>query len=257
MKGVGKVSSPIKNQICFWAVIPVIGIRADYSFLTIHNKSLITIATEVALEVPQIEHTIIATDKLYDFHGISMDSQIDVLKIKKSDYISDLSFPYLMYILSQVNEKFSQISKGYSDCDGLIILDPLCPLRKPVHIQDAIVLFMSQINQPRPWLSVVSVGLAPNHFHPKKILKMNRDGSLDYFDPKGHQIYQRQQLAGDSYYYENGAIFIVDSKGINASVLDKKEMIGFFIKEPMVTVKGKHELDLAGALLDHEGAFEQ
>ncbi len=231
------------ENLCFWALIPVIGPRAEDAFWKVHEKSLVTLATEVALSVTRINRTMVVTSGIGLRDGMLPDARIDVLEIDSPFHEFDMSS-----LFPKIFDKVGRVAGEGTDCDGMVILDPFCPLRRPGHVNDAIMLYASQAGQPRPWLSVISVDLLPNHFHPKKILKLTDSGNLDYFDEKGREVYRRQQLEGDDYFRKNGTVHIIDPRAGVSSSSKNGEMLGYVIEEPLVTVEDRDGLNLARAL---------
>jgi CMP-N-acetylneuraminic acid synthetase len=235
------------EHLCFWALIPVIGPQVENAFWKIHEKSLVTMATEVALSVTQINRTLVLTSGIRLPDGILPDTRTDVLEINTHCCEFDTS-----YLFPQIFEEVGRISREDKDCEGMVILDPHYPLRRPEHVKDALMLYSSQAGRPRPWLSVISVDLLPNHFHPRKILKLTDSGALDHFSEKGRGVYQRQQLEGDDYFRKNGTVYIIDPMADVSSSSKNNEILGYVIEEPIVMVKDRYDLNLARALINSE-----
>jgi CMP-N-acetylneuraminic acid synthetase len=208
-------------------------------------------ALDIGLALKQIERTIIVVDEENNLDRTWVDGQTDVLKVNVADSRDEHSFSFLLSTIGQVLEQIRQGAEGIPVYHGFVILDPLCPLRRTDHVKDAIAIYTSQAGQSRPWLSVMSVSRQPNHFHPWKVLKLTHGGELDYFHQKGREVYRRQQLEGHDYFYPNGAVLIIDPMRRETPVLDSPEILGHIIEEPMITIRGKHELDFSKALREH------
>jgi len=235
-----------RNQLYFFAIIPVTGKKEVCAFWKMRGISLLGLAIDMALSVHRIERIVLVTNGPMNFEEKAEHPRIHLLEIGNSGQTPDLTSS-LFSILPQVVEKLGQISTRKPCCEGLVILDPLCPLRKSGHIQNAIELYESQGNKPRPWLSVKTVNLVPNHYHPKKILMLTQEGDLDHFDPEGQMIYRRQQLEGDDFYCINQAVHIVDPVSLETQSLEYDEILGLIIDDPMVVIEEKEDLDLAQA----------
>jgi len=235
------------NRFCLFAVIPIIGKREMAASWKMRGISLLGLVIDMALSVRQIERIVLVTNGSMTFEERAEHPRIHLLEIENSGQTLNLTYSPSS-ILPQIVKRLEEISAQKMCCNGLVILDPLCPLRKLVHIQNAIELYDSQFDKPRPWLSVKSVNLVPNHYHPKKILMLTQEGDLDYYDPTGQMIYRRQQLEGDNSYCINQAVHIVDPMSLETQSLENEEILGLIIDDPMVVVEEKEDLDLAKAL---------
>lgn len=87
--------------------------------------------------------------------------------------------------------------------DGVMILQPTAPLRRPVHIQEAVALF-----QKTGADSVVSVSAVPGHYNPHWQFIMSGNGRMKIFtgEPFSRIIPRRQDLPRA--YARNGAIYL-------------------------------------------------
>ena len=239
-----------RNRFSFFAVIPLLESELEAASWTLGEKNLLKRAVDVALSIQSIERVfLIGTSISSEFRNTDS-SKIQVLELDIPDHQLDLTPSYDSSLWTRIIERLSHVSGRYPCCHGLIILDPLCPLRKTDHIEEAIKLYLTQQHMRRPWLSVRSVHIVPSHYHPKRILELSEQGDLDYFDPGGKLVYQRQQLQDDEYYCLNGVVSIFDPLETEASAHRGDEMLGLIIDEPIVRAHGIEQLDLAGALHD-------
>lgn len=94
-----------------------------------------------------------------------------------------------------------------------IILDATNLFLENKVIENAVSLFKSS-RKTMENIVVASVVPVANHYHPRKILKLDDDGSLSYFEKSGIEVYQRQQLAQDEYLVVNNALFVVDTSSL-------------------------------------------
>lgn len=214
----------------------------------IDDKSLIRMALEVILDVQQIEQSIVATCDKYGSIKRLVNEDIDVFSVKSPDAIPKNSFSYILSISQQVLNKIDKIYSKKTGYDGVVFIDPLYPLHKPVHIHEAIKLYSSQLEEARPWRSVISVDPLPNHFHPKKILKISKTGELDYFHQEGRRVYRRQQLEGEEYYRKNSAIFIFDPLINDSILLENNKIMGYVIDQPVIKIERMNDIDLVNVL---------
>ncbi len=125
---------------------------------------------------------------------------------------------------------------------GIMILDPLYPLRDRSHVHGAIQIYLSQrVNAPHR-MPVVSFSRLPSRFHPKKILSIEHDGTLAYVDTAGASVYRRQQLDEDPYYVENAGIYIFDASQLQDQH-GEDDVLGYIIDEPMPRAESGSELE--------------
>ena len=239
------------DKLHFLAIIPVMGDAVRPAFWRIGEKRLLDMATENAYDVDQIEQIIVVSDKPGIFENTQKLPRTLLIESSSPKPLSDCPYPEQLPFVVKVIDRLCRISGKDPCCEGLIILDPLCPLRKSSHITKAMQIYASQSKVERPWQRVASFSLLPNHFHPKKILKHTGYGDLEYFDLSGQQVYRRQQIEGDNYYYINSAIYILDPMRVHRTLTENNEILGLIIDEPIVTVKERHHLEFARALHDH------
>jgi CMP-N-acetylneuraminic acid synthetase len=241
-----------KDRFTFFAVIPLLEGEKEAASWSFGKKNLLRRAVDVALSIQCIERIFFIGSSIKTLFETGDCSKIQTLELEIPDLQLDMTSFNDSPSWIRIIEGICHQSGKYPDCHGLVILDPLCPFHKPHHIEEAVKLYLTQQHLHRPWLSVRSVHRVPSHYHPKKILKLSEQGGLDYFDPGGKLIYQRQQLQDDDYYCLNGVVSIVDPLETKASILGGHEMLGLILDEPMVRVEGIEQLALAEALNDHD-----
>ena len=127
--------------------------------------------------------------------------------------------------------------------DIVVMLQPTSPLRSSVHVTSAITKLIDE-----GWDAVWTVSETDLHYHPLKQLKVDHDGTLDYYDPQGAMIIARQQLS--PVYHVNGAAYVFTRE----CLLDQKTMKGrqtgaVVIDEPMVSIDTLEDFELAESLL--------
>jgi CMP-N-acetylneuraminic acid synthetase len=129
--------------------------------------------------------------------------------------------------------------------DVVVMLQPTCPLRRPVHVTAAVQRLVEG-----QWDAVWTVSRADVRYHPLKALTLSSDGRMDYFDARGSGIVARQQL--EPTYYRNGAAYAVT----RACLLAQRTVKGtrtaaVVIEEPLVSIDSLEDFlraeELAGA----------
>lgn len=114
--------------------------------------------------------------------------------------------------------------------DVVVMLQPTCPLRRPEHVRDAVVLLASG-----GWDSVWTVSPTDVKYHPLKQLAIHADGSMTLSDPRGSGIVARQQLQPT--FTRNGAAYAM----CRTCLLEQRTTLGsrsaaVVIDEPMVSI---------------------
>jgi len=239
-----------RNRFSFFAVIPLLESEKETASWTFGDKDLLRRAVDAALSIQSIEQIFLIGTSINSVFRTEDNSKIEALELEIPTHQLGLTSSYDSSLWIGIIEGISQVSGRYPCCHGLVILDPLCPLSKTDHIEEAIKLYLTQQHIHRPWLSVRSVNIVPSHYHPKRILKLSEQGDLDYFDPGGKLIHQRQQLQDDECYCLNSVVSILDPLETKASTHGGHEMLGLIIDEPIVRVHGIEQLELAKALHD-------
>lgn len=199
-------------------------------------------AINVSLSLPHIKKITIVSDRPEILSGTVLDERNNAVEIRSIHPAKDLSPLLPTSLIHQIYEPFRELFKAETGTTGLVILDPLCPLRRVSHVREAISLFLQQTEGSRPWSSVYSVELLQNHFHPKKIVRITGDNYLEYNDPNGRNVYNRQQLEGDCYYLQNHLIYIIDPMIFDNPSHEIAKDLAYICREPMVTIKKKSDL---------------
>lgn len=235
-------------------VIFSFGIRSEIGSWKFEGATLLTLAIKVAISAGNIDRILVATD-----HAIRGDEEIyfhpsvTFIRMPLMDSNHDDLYEILISIYPFL-VRFMGISPGKflgGRERGIVVLDLLCPLRKPSHITQAINVFVSQPPRLRRIdrrFHVMSVGVVQNHFHPFKIVKNGKDGNLLFFKQEGRRIYQRQQLEGHPFFYPNSAVNIFDESLVQDLKPMGNEILGCFIEDPMITIWKKQDIKLAEAL---------
>jgi CMP-N-acetylneuraminic acid synthetase len=131
--------------------------------------------------------------------------------------------------------------------DVILIVEPTCPLRQPIDIENAARLLLRSGAD-----SVVSVSEVPAKFHPLKILRLV-NGMLRYYDDAGEEVASRQQLQ-DKCYWRNGACYALTRKCVlEVGAILTANTLPLVIDRPLVNIDDPGELDYAELLAGHLG----
>lgn len=131
--------------------------------------------------------------------------------------------------------------------DIVVMLQPTSPLRKAEHVT-ATVEKLIQEGVDAVW----TVSPTESKSHPLKQLRVDADGRLDYYDPRGADIIARQQL--ETVYHRNGVAYALT----RPCLLDARSLKGataaaVVIDEPMVSIDTMEDLAEVEALLAARG----
>lgn len=127
--------------------------------------------------------------------------------------------------------------------DVIVMLQPTSPLRQAEHVT-ATVRKLVEENYDAVW----TVSPTDLKYHPLKQLRLDEQGELALWDPRGTEIIARQQL--DIVYHRNGAAYALT----RACLLDQAVLLGarssaVVIDEPMISIDSEADLALAESLL--------
>jgi CMP-N,N'-diacetyllegionaminic acid synthase len=150
----------------------------------LNGKPLIAYTIEAALN-SNLDQVTVSTDS-EEIASISKDYGAEILM--RSDSLSnDLAptLPVIQDAVKKINVNF----------DAVMTLQPTSPLRTYLHINQAIKIFMNDINAD----SLVSVVKVPHSFIPEKLMKYDGKYLVDFNQPKRSQdlnaIYARNGAA--------------------------------------------------------------
>ena len=237
------------SEFLYTAVIPALGPATESMLWTIQGKTLIEISVELALNIREMQRVAVVTERENGIHETFRMKGIDIIVIPTQEHPINsqlflLRSDFIGYVLHQIKG----LRKEYLNDNGIIFLDPLCPLIRVEHVNGAIEEYQSQMGKPRPWMDVACFNEVSNHYHPKKILAIHGEGHLEYYDEKGRDIYQRQQLVGDHYFLRKSAIYITDPLKKRDVGKKNAHVIDHIINEPVFSVQKEHHLQLAAAM---------
>lgn len=173
----------------------------------IQGRPLVSIAAEVAKNVPEIDRRVVSTDHS-EIARVAKSAGLDVPFMRppelSGDRVSD--WDVLVHALHEV-EKIDGVTY-----DIVIMLQPTSPLRRSSDVSGTIRMLIEG-----SYDAVWSVSETDSKAHPLKQFSI-RGGELDYWDHRGSQIIARQQL--EPVYHRNGVAYaitrscLVDQKNI-------------------------------------------
>ena len=127
--------------------------------------------------------------------------------------------------------------------DVVIMLQPTCPLRQPVHVTAAVEMLVGERLD-----AVWTISPTDPKFHPLKQLVVNDRGRMTHYDPEGIRIVARQQLS--PLYHRNGAAYAIT----RACLLEQKSTMGInagavIVRDALINVDTLADLAAADQLL--------
>lgn len=130
--------------------------------------------------------------------------------------------------------------------DAVVLLQPTSPLRTEKHIDKAIQLFVNKNAD-----TVVSMVEVPHNYSPYKLMKLDNEKLIDFWDsPIDFNIYQRQKVP--ELYARNGPAILIAKTDV---IFRKKTFYGSKVlpfimsKEESIDIDDKSDLYLASLLL--------
>lgn len=204
--------------------------------------SLIGHAAKVATALHWIDHAVISTDDL-DMLEEGKRWGLEAPFLRPQELAQDLTSAVDTWCHAWLS------CEDYYHCrfDLSIWLQPTTPLRTPEEVEMTVRALVEGNHQ-----AAATVSLVPGHFTPQKILTLNKEGVLQYFDQAGPNHTARQTIP--SYYYRNGLCYAVT----RSTLLDKRSIIeedcvGVIINRPLVNID--EPIELAFARFMHQSSL--
>lgn len=199
--------------------------------------SLIGHAAKVATALPWIDHAIISTDDpemLEEGKRYGLEAPF----VRPPELAQDLTSAVDTWRHAWLT------CEGYYHCqfDLSIWLQPTTPLRTPEEVERTVRVLVEGNHQ-----AAATVSRVPGHFTPQKILTLNKEGILQYFDQAGANHTARQTIP--SYYYRNGLCYAVTrSTLLDKGLIIEEDCVGVIIDRPVVNIDEPIELAFANLL---------
>lgn len=188
------------------ALIPAFGAPPLWS---ISGESLLSRAIDIALSISHVEHIFVATNNS-SVASAAAGRNVTILEFKGKNK-GPLILGYYANVLLKVTRHISKNFSSAYNSASIIILDPCCPLRTTVHINTAVEIY-EKLGLSSRYFAMMSMSKGPLNYHPKKLVVLSENGGLRYYNPVGKNIFNRQQIENDPYYYHDGEICIVDTR---------------------------------------------
>jgi len=162
----------------------------------IQGRSLVALAAEVALKIPEIDRRVISTDH-EAIAQAAIQAGLDAPFLRPPDISGDrISDWDVLYHALLTMESLDQVTY-----DIVVMLQPTSPLRKASDVAGTIRMLVEQDLD-----AVWSVSMTDSKAHPLKQLVI-RDNRMDYWDSRGSTIIARQQL--EPVYHRNGVAYAI------------------------------------------------
>lgn len=158
------------------------------NFLNLCGKPLIQWTIEAALEAPGIDHVVVSSD---DDLVLKLANSFGVTAYKRS---AELCGDF-----SQASAVIADVIDAYPGFQTLVYLQPTSPLRRELHIREALEIFNA--GSKNSVISVVEVSQPPEW-----MLTLDEQGLLESYLPSIEIRRQDTQLK----YIPNGAIYIAN-----------------------------------------------
>lgn len=202
--------------------------------------SLVGLAGDVARAVTEIDRAVVSTDhdeiaRVARAHGL--DAPFRRPEAISGDRIGDID------VLTHALEATEAIDG--TQYDLVVMLQPTSPLRRPEHVQEALVKCVDESLD-----AVWTVSPSDSKVHPLKQLTFEND-KLEYYDSAGAQIIARQELA--PLYYRNGVAYVVTRQ----CLLGQKTLMGcktgaVVLDSHMVSIDTEWDIDLVEFILSRQ-----
>lgn len=215
----GSKGVPLKN------IQPVLGVP------------LVARVGHIVKQLPIIDRAIVSTDHP-EIARIASESGLDVPFMRPEELSGDQigDWDVLIHALLAI-EKLDEVLY-----DIIVMLQPTSPMRKPEHVEGAILkLIQEQLD------AVWTVSETDSKNHPFKQLKITENG-LEYYNPEGRKIVARQQLG--RLYHRNGAAYAITRECLVTQKTIKGVRTAAFINpETMISIDTLWDFKLVNFLL--------
>ncbi len=186
------------------------------------GKSLVARVGDVIAQLPDIDRAVVSTDHkeiaaVAEAAGIAAPFRRP--KHLSGDRVGD--YDVLIHALNTM--------EAMDNCnyDIIVMLQPTSPLRTPAQVRTAITMLVEG-----GWDSVWTVSPTDLKAHPLKQLKIDKDGAMDYYDPRGAQIIARQQL--EPVYHRNGIAYAMARETLH----EQQSILG--VRAAALIIDGMH-----------------
>lgn len=212
---------------------------------TIQGRPLVSIAAEVAKNVPEIDRRVVSTDHS-EIARVAKSAGLDVPFMRppelSGDRISD--WDVLAHALRE-----AEAADGVT-YDIVVMLQPTSPLRRPSDVSGTIKMLVEG-----RYDAVWSVSESDSKAHPLKQLVV-RDGEIDYWDPRGARIIARQQL--EPVYHRNGVAYAITRN----CIIDQKNIKGrrtgaYIVAGENISIDTEWDIELVEFILNRINASTQ
>jgi CMP-N,N'-diacetyllegionaminic acid synthase len=200
---------------------------------TIRGRSLVALAGDVALAVPEIDRRVVSTDHA-EIAQAAQAAGLDAPFMRPVELAGDriADWDVLVHAL-QATEQLDA-----TRYDIVVMLQPTSPLRRAEDVSAVLRLLVDG-----KW----SVSETDLKAHPLKQLVV-RDGTMGYWDERGAQIIARQQL--EPVYHRNGVAYAIT----RACLLEQKTIKGahagaYVVAGEHVSIDTEQDIELIEFLL--------
>jgi CMP-N-acetylneuraminic acid synthetase len=219
----------------FLAIIPARkGSRGlvNKNFKSLYKKPLIDYTIKAAQKSLFIDRLIISTN---DKKIINYSKKNKIEFVKRPEKLSRSNSK----VIDAVQHVLKHLKKKNYIPDFIVTLQPTSPLRKAIHIDEAIKLFLSNPNAD----SLVSCQQVPHIFNPNSLYSFN-NFFLKKKNNKKDKIFLRQKK--NKYYSRNGAaIYITKYKNIKKYIFGGK-ILGYLMdKISSLDIDDIHDFNFA------------
>lgn len=145
-----------------------------------------------------------------------------------------------------IDYHLNELRKSGYDPEIFVLLQPTSPLRTEKHIDDALEMLISDEKAD----AVVSVMDIPHQYLPMKIMRLESDGSLKFYQQDGEKYTTRQELP--HLYARNGAAIygVYTDSYLNTGSLYGTRCIPYIMKEEdSVDIDTEFDLFLAECII--------
>lgn len=202
------------------------------------GRPLVARVGDLMADLPWVDRAVVSTDHLL-IRETAMESGLQAPFMRpehlSGDRIGDVDV--LRHALQA-----TEADDG-SRYDVIVMLQPTSPLRRAEHVMATVEKLLATGVD-----AVWTVSPTESKSHPLKQLRLDAEGRLDYYDPRGAEIIARQQL--EPVYHRNGAAYALTRHCLlDSNSLKGARAAAVVIDEPMLSIDTLDDMAAVEAVL--------
>ena len=215
------------------------------NLMEVQGISLVARAILLAKQIPDISRVILSTDdeRIIE-EGRRAGGEVPFrrpLDLSRSDT------PMLKVLEHAVEWIRNDVGNTDDGLSGLVVLQPTSPMRKKVHIIEALDLYRRKKHNGENIAGVISVSPVPSAFYPFRIFKYTKKRNLSTRNERCQPITNlTNDKSIENLFYRNGAVIVLDPNHLSALNSFSPKILPYIIEEPLISIDTLYDLLCVG-----------